>query len=203
MEKEWEEKEIVLLQTSVDHYPFCLRPSQSSQRQTTITFYDPSDSPVKPGSHGPEVGSRDQLYSVHGGEEMKGGIEAALLELNVMLSSPHLGGLKGKVQLLRSSVQQVNEIFSLLLHCQNKVYKPTPSQTSDLYTLHLLSTVAGSFGAVSPYKAITSQIVWSSEIAICQWSFQGSNGECSRRPTTIFTTQQESREKRSQRFARP
>ena len=119
MEKKWEAKIIELHQTSADRYAFCL-PPKSSQRQKTITFYDPSETPAGPASRGPEAG-HDQLHRVRDGEKLKKEIEAVILELNVMLSSAHLGGLKGKVELLRSSLQQVCELFSLLLQCQEQV----------------------------------------------------------------------------------
>ena len=137
MEREWDEKEIELLQTSIDRYSFCLSLSHGPQRQTTITFYDPSDSPGKTGSHSPESGSRDQLHSVERGEELREQMKAALLQLGAMLSSPHLGGLKGKVQLLRSSLQQVCELFSLLLLTQSKVKSSSIMHTQTHFIMNI------------------------------------------------------------------
>lgn len=120
MEQQWEEKAIDLCNISTDRYSFCLPRKSSSQRQMTITFFNPSEAPARSGTRGQEPG-RDQLHSVQGGEKLAQEIEAAVLELKVMLSSPHLGDLNGKVELLRSSLQQVNELFSLIMQCQDQV----------------------------------------------------------------------------------
>ena len=114
MEKIWEGRTIDLCQTAVECYSFCLPPSGSSQRQTTITFQDSPDTAAK-------ETEKEQLQSVKGGEPLRREIEAAVLELNNILSSPHLGRLKKKVELLRSSLCQVSELFRLLLHCQSQV----------------------------------------------------------------------------------
>ena len=119
MERQWETKAIELDQISGDRYSFCL-PRKSSQRQTTITFFDPSEATGRPGSLGLDSG-RDHLHSVQDGESLRQEIEAAMLELKVMLASSHLGGLRVKVELLRSNLQQVIQLFSLLLLCQDQV----------------------------------------------------------------------------------
>ena len=115
MEKMWETRTIGLRQTSVERYSFCLPPSGSSQRQTTITFQDSPDTATK-------ESEKEQLHSVEGGEVLGREMEAAVLELNNILSSPHLGRLKKKVELLRSSLCQISELFHLLLQCQSQVF---------------------------------------------------------------------------------
>ena len=119
MERQWEAKVIELQQTLGDRYSFCL-PPKSSQRQTTITFFDPSEATGRPGSLALDS-SRNHIHSVQDGESLRREIEGAMVELKVMLSSSHLGGLRVKVELLRSSLQQVIQLFSLLLLCQDQV----------------------------------------------------------------------------------
>ena len=119
MEGQWESKAIDLGSVSVERYSFC-RPRKDSKRTTTISFFDPTEATTRPGTRGQEM-SRDQLYRVEGGEKLMQEVESAALELNVMLSSPHIGGLKGKVQMLRSSLQQASELFSFLLLCLDQV----------------------------------------------------------------------------------
>ena len=126
MEKQWEAKRIELNQILADRYAFCLPTAGgSSHRQTTITFQDSPELARggAPGSHGSEA-VRDQLQAVEGGQSLKQEVEGAVLELSVMLSSPHVGQLKRKVELLRSSLCQVSELLHLLLQCQNQVYNP-------------------------------------------------------------------------------
>ena len=119
MERQWEAQTIGLYQLSGDRYSFCL-PRKSSQRQKTITFFDPTEATGRPGSLGLDSG-RDHLHCVNDGEGLRQTIEAAMLELKIMLSSSHLGGQRVKVELLHSNLQQVIELFSLLLLCQDQV----------------------------------------------------------------------------------
>ena len=119
MERQWETKVIELQQTLGDRYSFCL-PPKSSQRQTTITFFDPSEATGRPGSLALDSG-RNHIHIVQDGENLRREIEVAMVELKVMLSSSHLGGLRVKVELLRSNLQQVIQLFSLLLLCQDQV----------------------------------------------------------------------------------
>ena len=130
MEKQWEAKSIELSQTTADRYSFCLPPvGGGSHRHTTITF---QDSPEVSGSHGSEA-DRDQLQMVERGGDLEREIESAVLELGVTLSSPHLGQLKKKVELLRCSLRQVSELFHLLLQCQSQVRKKQGQQSSNSF----------------------------------------------------------------------
>lgn len=117
MGKTWETKIIQLRRIPAERYAFCLVSSGVSQRHTTITF---QDSPDTQGKGHPET-DREQLQSVEGGDELEQEIEAAMLEMDVILSSPHAGRLKKRVELLCSNLNRVKELFHLLLSCQNQV----------------------------------------------------------------------------------
>lgn len=167
MERQWESKAIDLGSVSVERYSFC-RPHKDPKRATTITFFDPTEATLRPGTRGQEM-SRDQLYRVEGGEKLVQEVESAALELNIMVSSPHIGGLKGKVQMLRSSLQQASELFSFLLLCLDQVclnhcthtHSESLYSCTDIYISYCL--VVGSAGVVSLYKARGPQVEWSSE----------------------------------------
>ena len=186
MEKMWETKRIELRQTSAERYSFCLPPTGGSQRHTTITFQDLPETSVKGGSEA----DREQLETVERGEDLEREIEAAVLELNVLLSSPHLGRLKKKVELLRSSLCQVSELFQLLLNCQDQVCTKTIPCCKFL-KFHTRPPVARPAGAVPPYKALDPQVSRPPAAPAGREPHEGGDGQHPWRPPPLLSAQQE------------
>ena len=44
-----------------------------------------------------------------------------MIHLKMLLSSPHLGGLRGRAESLLTTLRQLLELFTLIVDCQHKV----------------------------------------------------------------------------------
>ena len=122
MEQSWSGRTIDLHQTSAERYTFSL-PRRAKQRSTTISFLDSPAGQGKRDSSG-QTSAQEHLYSVRGGEDLLQEMASAGLDLRMVLSSPHVGGLKVRVESLRSSLREVSEILSFLMQCQDQVGGP-------------------------------------------------------------------------------
>ena len=127
VQKLWSNKTISVIQTPLDHYPFAI----------PITTHDHPATHKKPGdktttfaisfepSHH-ETQAADYLYTVGNDSEILLELEDAVIQLKLLLGSPHLGSLKERAESLLVSLRQLQELFELIADCQSRVSISAP-----------------------------------------------------------------------------
>ncbi len=113
---------ISIVQTPLSHYQFALpatsgdrppTPKKPGDKMTTFAItFDPSHN---------ESRATDYLYTVGNDADILLHLEHAIIQLKLLLGSPHMGGLKERAGSLLTTLSQLWELFTLIADCQQRV----------------------------------------------------------------------------------
>lgn len=131
MQRELESFKINVIQIPLECYPFAL-PSPTPTHGQKISFQASShgDPPARRGAtfavglvSPSDHGSSRYLYKIENSSEILMKLENDAIQLKIYLASPHISGLRQKVDMSLDTVSKLQELIHLLEDCQNQVLK--------------------------------------------------------------------------------
>ena len=110
--------------TSVPHRQATISPRKTSQVPRKVAVPNtPSKTTFSVGFHGltKDSATLDRLFTIEHQNQLCLWLEDKLIQMKVLLSSPHLGNLKSKREHLLKTLTEPQEIVMMLSLCQDKV----------------------------------------------------------------------------------
>lgn len=136
MQQDLESLKINIIQIPLECYPFALpgdTPTNAAQSQK-ISFPGgrgkdviTADPPARKGATfavglvSPTEGSSRYLYKIENSSEILMKLENDAIQLKIYLASPHIGGLRQKVDVSLDTASKLRELVHLLMECQTQV----------------------------------------------------------------------------------
>ena len=119
MQLSLENMQLSISQMPLEHYPFAVPvdpPSSRKQTDKTTSFAIGFQQAAS------TEAARSFLYTVSNAEDVLVVLEDGIIQFKMFLVSPHLGGLKERVDGMLTSFRQLFELISLLVQTQSQVH---------------------------------------------------------------------------------